>query len=355
MTQSTDALAVESETTATVAETASHRPALGRDGNRAATPPIGAGGVGGAIKEELCAVTVIDRAARLAELSTLLRFGARLKTITGATMIEVELDSLPVVRRLQRELAALFGVRTRVLQLTRAAARGPDRYLVRIGAADRLARHAGLMDPHGRPMLGLHPAIVSGGPEIATAAIRGAFLASGHVDRGRIRMGLAIACPGPLATSAVLGMARKLEVLAEPRYAGREVTVTIRGADPVVAFLERIGADRHAALLAHSGDLVPSGVSRSQENFTDANHARAVQTAVRMAERARLALGRLGDLAPDHLRAAGELRMEYPTVGLAELGSLADPPMSKDTIAGRVRRLILIAEALDDPQIPGNG
>ena len=49
------------------------------------------------------------------------------------------------------------------------------------------------------------------------------------------------------------------------------------------------------------------------------------------------ALERAG-LKPE-LRAAGELRLEHPEATLSELGKLADPPLSKDALAGRLRRL----------------
>lgn len=37
--------------------------------------------------------------------------------------------------------------------------------------------------------------------------------------------------------------------------------------------------------------------------------------------------------------AAGRLRLEHPTATLAQLAERSDPPMSKDTYAGLIRRL----------------
>ncbi|PMD04025.1 DNA-binding protein WhiA, partial [Brevibacterium paucivorans] len=47
---------------------------------------------------------------------------------------------------------------------------------------------------------------------------------------------------------------------------------------------------------------------------------------------------------PDHLRYAGKLRLKHKQASLEELGQLADPPMTKDAIAGRVRRLLATAD-----------
>jgi DNA-binding transcriptional regulator WhiA len=45
---------------------------------------------------------------------------------------------------------------------------------------------------------------------------------------------------------------------------------------------------------------------------------------------------------------AGRLRLAHPNASLAELGALADPPMSKDAIAGLLRRLIRRANRIQD-------
>ena len=56
------------------------------------------------------------------------------------------------------------------------------------------------------------------------------------------------------------------------------------------------------------------------------------------------ALEVLGEDAPEHLLAAGRLRLEHGQASLEELGSLADPPLTKDAIAGRIRRLLALAD-----------
>ena len=41
---------------------------------------------------------------------------------------------------------------------------------------------------------------------------------------------------------------------------------------------------------------------------------------------------------------AGNLRVQHKQASLEELGALADPPMTKDAIAGRIRRLLAMAD-----------
>jgi cell division protein WhiA len=56
------------------------------------------------------------------------------------------------------------------------------------------------------------------------------------------------------------------------------------------------------------------------------------------------ALEILGAEAPDHLAAAGALRLAHRQASLEELGQLSEPQMTKDAVAGRIRRLLAMAD-----------
>jgi DNA-binding protein WhiA len=79
-------------------------------------------------------------------------------------------------------------------------------------------------------------------------------------------------------------------------------------------------------------------------NFDDANLRRSAQAAVAACSRVERALEILGDDVPKHLRYAGELRLSHRDSSLDELGHHADPPMTKDAVAGRIRRLLAMAD-----------
>jgi DNA-binding protein WhiA len=89
-------------------------------------------------------------------------------------------------------------------------------------------------------------------------------------------------------------------------------------------------------------------------NFDDANMRRSARAAVAAGARVARALEILGEDIPDHLRIAGELRLAHKQASLEELGGLADPPMTKDAVAGRIRRLLAMADkrAVDEG-LPG--
>jgi DNA-binding transcriptional regulator WhiA len=51
---------------------------------------------------------------------------------------------------------------------------------------------------------------------------------------------------------------------------------------------------------------------------------------------------------------AGKLRMAHRQASLEELGQLANPPLTKDAIAGRIRRLLAMADKrATDLGVPG--
>ena len=109
--------------------------------------------------------------------------------------------------------------------------------------------------------------------------------------------------------------------------------------------LTRLGA--HASVLSWEERRVRREVRATANrlaNFDDANLRRSARAAVAAAARVTRALEILGDTAPNHLTSAGELRLEHRQASLEELGALADPPLTKDAIAGRIRRLLALAD-----------
>ncbi len=88
-------------------------------------------------------------------------------------------------------------------------------------------------------------------------------------------------------------------------------------------------------------------------NFDDANLRPLAQAAVAACARVERALEILGDETPDHLREAGELRLAH-RASLDELGHHADPPLTIDAVAGRIRRLLAMADKRAEQEgIPG--
>ena len=80
----------------------------------------------------------------------------------GRVVIEAELDTGSVARRLRRDISEVYGYTSGVSVLAGGNIRRGVRYLVRIAKhGEGLARQTGLVDQRGRPVRGLPPSVVS--------------------------------------------------------------------------------------------------------------------------------------------------------------------------------------------------
>ena len=194
-------------------------------------------------------------------------------------------------------------------------------------------------------MRGLPAQVVGGSIADAEAAWRGAFLAHGSLTEPGRSSALEISCPGPEAALALVGAARRLGVSAKAREVRGIDRVVIRDGEAIGTLLTRMGAqDTRLVWEERRMRREVRATANRLANFDDANLRRSARAAVAAAARVERALEILGNTVPDHLSAAGRLRVEHRQASLEELGRLAEPQMTKDAVAGRIRRLLSMAD-----------
>ncbi len=298
------------------------------------------------VKDELARLKVDKTSCRKAEVSTLLRFAGGLHIISGRIVIEAELDTGVVARRLKAALSEVYGAASDVVVVSPGGLRRSSRYVVRVVKdGESLARQTGLLDARGRPVRGLPPQIVSSGLDEAEAAWRGAFLAHGSLTEPGRSSALEITCPGPEAALALVGAARRLQISAKAREVRGVDRVVVRDGDAISTLLRRLGADETAKVWdERRARREVRGTANRLANFDDANLRRSARAAVAAGARVERAFEILGAELPEHLREAGELRLAHKQASLEELGQLAVPPLTKDAVAGRIRRLLATAD-----------
>lgn len=298
------------------------------------------------VKSELTTVQVTKPCCRRAEVVAMLRFAGGLHIAGGRIVIEAEFDTGAAARRLRTAILDLYGFTSELIVVTGSGLKRGARYLVRlIKDGDSLARQTGLIDAKGRPVRGMPAAVVGGGLCDCVAAWRGAFLAHGSLTEPGRSMSLEITAPGSEAALAMVGIARRLDVTAKAREVRGVDRVVIRDGDAIAVMLTRLGA--HESLLQWEERRLRREVRASANrlaNFDDANLRRSARAAVAAGVRVRRALEILGDDVPEHLRIAGHLRLEHQQSSLEELGRLHEPPLTKDAVAGRIRRLLATAD-----------
>ena len=308
------------------------------------------------VKDELARIEVSKTTVRAAELATILRFSGGLHLISGRIAVESELDTALLARRVRKDLAELYGVKSEISVISASGLRRTSHYLVRVlDGGETLARQTGLLDARRRPIRGLPNKLTTGSREELAAVWRGAFLAHGSLtDPGR-SAALEITCPGNESAMALVGAAGRLKIAAKAREVRGVHRVVIRDGEAISAMLVHMGA---SATVLNWEELRQRREVRATANrlvnFDDANLRRSAQAAVAACARVERALEILDGQVPEHLRYAGELRLRFRDSSLDELGHHADPPMTKDAVAGRIRRLLAMADKRAvDLGIPG--
>lgn len=308
------------------------------------------------VKLELAATPVPQPKARRAEVAAMLRFGGGLHLVGGRIVVDAEFDTAAAARRLRASINEMYGFESELLMVSASGLRRGTRYTLRMiqNGAD-LARLTGLIDAKRRPVRGLPAQIVGGSITDAAAVWRGAFLAHGSLTEPGRSMAMEISCPGSETALALVGCARRMGISVKSKESRGVDRVVVRDGEAIGDLLTRMGAFE-TKLVWEERRLRREVRAQANRlaNFDDANLRRSARAAVAAAARVQRAMEILGDDVPEHLRAAGELRLQHRQSSLEELGRLHEPPLTKDAIAGRIRRLLSTADKLAAEQsIPG--
>lgn len=299
-----------------------------------------------AVKDELVSQTSELTSHRVAELSTILRFAGGLHVIGGHIAVEVELDHLETAKRVRRDIRDIFGMATDAAVMQPAGNRNYPLFVVRVRqGGETLARQTGLLDARKRPVRGLPNKLTTSPIGDLPAIWRGAFLAGGSISEPGRSAAIEIVAPTGEAAMAMVGIGARLGITSKAREVRMAHRVMVRDGEAISELLTVMGAPgavteweklrERREVRATANRLV---------NFDDANLRRSAQAAVAACARVERALEILGSDIPDHLLYAGNLRLTHRDASLDELGHHADPPLTKDAVAGRIRRLLAMAD-----------
>ncbi|GAA2626857.1 hypothetical protein GCM10010411_74840 [Actinomadura fulvescens] len=319
---------------------------------------------------ELAAATAsaqVRRCCRQVQLAVLLRLAGQTYRCGAHLVIEAELSAaaaataraallaVPPAARPQRITLRPTGNTDRVLQITEPG-------------TGRLATWTGLLETALRADGGLPRFVVSASRCCTVAAWQAAFLAAGTLSRPARGSELSVACPTTATALALTGLARRLPATpgnpgdsenvvphATVRPPGRRMLPTgpaaelaaVSGDEEITALLTRIGAPATAAdwatarRTAHARRTAPMLSGACSQN-RQRQHRAATDTIAKL-QTALEVLDGLGVTLPQPLTDAAQLRLAHPALSLEQLAQIADPPTTKDTIAGRLRRLLALA------------
>lgn len=287
------------------------------------------------VRDELIQVRSSHTGCRQAQLSTMLRMTAELRVRRGLALV-ADVDRAAVARYLRREITTLHGASANANVI------GRNNYQVRVEQGTlEMARAAGLIDGRNNEVVGLPAAVVGGSPSEIAAAWRGAFLVAGSLNGVGRNASLEVRCPSPESAYALASCARRMGVVALVRDSRGTDTVVVRESESIATLLSAMGAVNSLA------EWQRRGVRQRLQQWGTIDAANARRTATAAAEtcmKVERALTLLGDDAPEHLAETGKLRLRYRDASLEELGRYANPPRSKDSVAGKLRRLLALAD-----------
>jgi DNA-binding protein WhiA len=299
-----------------------------------------------AVKDELVSQTSELTSHRVAELSTILRFAGGLHVIGGHIAVEVELDHLETAKRVRRDIRDIFGMATDAAVMQPAGNRSYPLYVVRVRqGGETLARQTGLLDARKRPVRGLPNKLTTSPIGDLPAIWRGAFLAGGSISEPGRSAAIEIVAPTGEAAMAMVGIGARLGITSKAREVRMAHRVMVRDGEAISELLTVMGAPGAVAEWEKLRERREVRATANRlVNFDDANLRRSAQAAVAACARVERALEILGSDIPDHLLYAGNLRLTHRDASLDELGHHADPPLTKDAVAGRIRRLLAMAD-----------
>lgn len=298
----------------------------------------------------------INAGSQEAQAATMIRFGGGLHIVCRHIVVEAQFESLEAAGWLQQTITGHYRHRAEMIKVVKQDAAAPrPRYSVRVisqGGVLALQTHliqlvsvAGKAKPVPMPVRGLPVDIASADRSELEGVVRGAFLASGILSDPERASVLEFVCPGQESANDLLHVLHRLGLEARIRQVRSVYRVSLHNPADIEHLLRQIGAPQAAR---EWGDRRLDGAGRGKANrlanFDDANMRRSVKAAVAAREKVQKAFDILGDEVPEPLRKAGELRLQYASASLEELGRYSDPPISKDAIAGRIRRLFQLAD-----------
>lgn len=296
------------------------------------------------VRDELVRVRATRACDRRAELAGLLRAAGALHLAGGGRFsLEASTESAGVARRLYEALAEALGARGELRLLEPGRGHPKQRYAV-VGSGLSLQRlvEAGILDEQGAPGQRLPRRLVAKRC-CAGAYLRGVFLVRGSVGDPRGPAHLEIRTDDEPAATEIASLIEQVEARARVRAHRGGWAAYVKDVASIGTVLAAMGA--HDAYMAWEDGAVWKSVHVEAARLANADAANARRLA-RAAAAQLDAIEQIGDLSklPRALREAAELRRAHPEASIDELARLAQPVVSKGAMAGRLSRLVALAE-----------
>ena len=302
------------------------------------------------VKSELSNIDGGSPAVQKAQVTSMLYFGRGFRKVQRESstqiIVQPQFDSMEAAHWLQETIESLYKIPAALKSVDVKTPQGSmRRYAVDVGARAgfALAVRTGMIDPRlNRIVRGLPTDLSNGNIAQIKGVWRGAFMSAGVLSDPDKPSALEIICPNEETADS---MGQRLGIRAAKHTVRSSVRVHLSDPDAIERLLTMMGASSTVRdWTGKRPDTESHHRANRLANFDDANMRRSAKAAAEAVVKVQHAFDVLGDDIPQNLRAAGQLRIDHPDFSLEELGRAARPQISKDAVAGRIRRLLQRAE-----------
>ena len=294
----------------------------------------------------------ISPSMREIQIATMLRLSMAIKVAEGTLLLECPLRSQNLAEWLQNAIRETYKIDSRIKRVSQGSG---FMYCIRLEGkeAKKLLVLSRLLDRKTKRIVEGFPAFVNIALlPAATAMWRGALMAQGELSSDK-KEGAKVYCSVPRLAEELKQSASILGLKTQINTKGRRKSIEVE-AEQTVRLLNLLGARDWAIKVCNTYAQKDEDTRHVISQLYAANKKRSFDASQNACQRISRALTILkGKNVNPNLIEAGQLRLKYPNATLSELGRLADPPISKDALAGRMRRLYKLAMDIQEGRVQG--
>jgi cell division protein WhiA len=311
------------------------------------------------VKDELARVQPECPSCKKAQLAAFIRIEGTLTISSGRPRLEISTDSAAVARLTIGLIHELYNLKTE-LTVRRSVLHKTHNFLItvpsQIALSDAL-NDLGILGPSGYEA-GIKPELVKNDC-CAGAYLRGAFLSSGYLADPRGDFHFELTSSSQEMANDFVALMRRFDIVARTKKRHNMVSIYIKGADHIASFLALVRAQKSVIKLEEIR------VIKSVRNDTNRRVNAEIANAHKASDAAGQQIASIQNLLerfdrnsiPDSLYEVAQLRLAHPSASIKELGEYADPPLSKNAVYHRLRRIneMLEEDDAEDAQLQSQG
>ncbi|MDR3152489.1 MAG: DNA-binding protein WhiA [Bifidobacteriaceae bacterium] len=298
--------------------------------------------------DEISDISVAEEETKKIIVSVAMRLNGELKAEKKRLIINIHTRSLQFAKKLHSYIKSSFGESSKIFKYPEAKlSNSLEHYIVQHKSKDAsLIKKAGLTGKTGLPVKGFSSNIIHAEKQILKHVIATAFICTGKIGDPEKASTVEITTPNSDIAMALDGILKKLGVESKIKTPRGISKVIIKDKYDIAEFLSFSGAINSSEKFLKTYIKVPKiKLKTHNKTSSDINSLKSYRASEIAILKAKRALEILKDEnIKNELIQAAKTRIAHPNKSLEKLASCSNPPITKDAIASRLRRLNSLAD-----------